>query len=151
MKVSRMLTIILLLFLVEHFLFSVGAFSRSAARNGQMLFFPDKILLEIELRSYLALTLTRLIFWTLPLLVMFHYAIKHYKIRNVLYVAALNVSSNIIVIVLLSMFYFQDLIRLPIARITIVLAFVSPFILNMLPFTRGYIRELVLASMGDSH
>ena len=141
MEKSQVLKLVLSLILVEHIIMplvisiwgpvdDVSEFTRSMS----------SMFSNFGVRLMLAIFVIRLVLWILPLFRIFTQVANKSWVKNIFFFALLNVMSNILMIGFCSMTWFPGLITLPITNITIVITFISPFILNSLPFSQRYVQ-----------
>ncbi|MCB8920671.1 MAG: hypothetical protein H6662_03720 [Ardenticatenaceae bacterium] len=141
MKTTKILILILCLILVEHIMLPVAISIQELVSSGQWYFNSNA--LGFQLRFLLLMFVIRLAFWILPLLLIFTQVANKIGVRNIFFFALLNVISNILIIGLCSITWFPGLITLPATNLTIVITFISPFIVNMLPVSRHYVQAFI--------
>ncbi|MCB8941930.1 MAG: hypothetical protein H6655_26215 [Ardenticatenaceae bacterium] len=128
----------------------VYSFWQSSGSEKQLLtILSERFTNRFELRSMFGVFVLRLIFWTIPLYFVFTQVIGKIRIRNVLYFALLNVVSNVVIIAVYSIILFPGLITLPVTPLTIVVTFISPFILYLFLFSRRYIQAFDFAAQDE--
>lgn len=144
MKTTQVLILILCLILVEHIMLPVAISLRELVSSGQEFFQSmTSHTLGIQLSFLLIIFVIRLALWILPLLFIFTQVANKIGVRNIFFFALLNVISNILIIGLCSITWFPGLITLPATNLTIVITFISPFIVNMLPVSRRYVQVFI--------
>lgn len=141
MKTTKVLILILCLILVEHIMLPVAISIEELVSSGQGYFNSNA--LGFQLRFLLFIFVMRLALWILPLLFIFTQVVNKIGVRNIFFFALLNVISNILIIGLCSITLFPGLITLPATNLTIVITFISPFIVNMLPVSRRYVQMFI--------
>ncbi|MBK7897810.1 MAG: hypothetical protein IPJ90_23590 [Anaerolineaceae bacterium] len=141
MKTTQVLILILCLILVEHIMLPVAISIEELVSSGQGYFNSNA--LGFQLRFLLFIFVMRLALWILPLLFIFTQVVNKIGVRNIFFFALLNVISNILIIGLCSITLFPGLITLPATNLTIVITFISPFIVNMLPVSRRYVQMFI--------
>ena len=145
MKKPRILILILYLLLIEGMLLPVVLSMQEVivGEKGFLMSLSDMISSQFGLALMISVVMIRSILWVMPLFLIFILVIDRIRIRSIFFVAILNVVSNVLIIVAYSISLFSGLITLPATQDAIVVAFISPFIINILPFSRGHVQTFI--------
>ena len=144
MKKTQILILILSLILVEHIIMPmVLSIWISVADGAKFAQSMSDMFSSWGVGLMLTVFVIRLALWILPLLFIFTQVANKIGVRNIFFFALLNVISNILIIGLCSITWAPGLITMPTTNLAIVITFISPFIVNMLPVSRRYVQGFI--------
>lgn len=131
------------LFIIEQMLFVIGLLIWVVIEHGWNW-------LEIlsALSSSLAVFIIRVTLTIIPLILMYIVVLRDIRLQRLIFLATLNVTANAIVMWVLSLTLFSNLFNTPLGQSTLVITFISPFVLSIVPLFKEIIQEATGIGLG---